>query len=122
MTTLETIRADLQGLTERVSAVEHRQLRFMRQWIASHLTSPISTPTTAPSISTGATAPASAEPPLVRHTRAYLPRMMGWLAEKLLSWLLPSLIGLGLWAWALLSKYGLALYEWGLGWWLWLVA
>ncbi len=103
MTTIQTLHADLIALTERVQAIESRQLRFMQAWIASHLTSSTS----------GKTEPTSpiATEVIIRHGRRYFPQMAGWVGEKLISWALPYLVPLLLAGWGLIYGFGTKLWQ-----------
>lgn len=116
MATLQTIHAELLALTARVLAIEQRQTRFMRAWIASHLTSSTSGKT-APTSNTSTAPTARPEPVIIQHGRRYFPRVMGWLAEKLLIYLAPTIVSLGLAAWALLRQYGQSVWNWITGLW-----
>jgi len=124
MTTLQTIHAELRALTERVRAIEARQNRFMRQWIATHLTSatytqigqtpPISTVT---SVASPTTANASTRPSRgsLFHAKEHIPRVLGWLAEKILPYVWAYLLPLLVAAWGLVYGYGAKLWQYLLG-------
>lgn len=125
MRTIPELHAAWLTLERRVSAIEQRQMRFMRQWIASHLTSSISGPTgrtSRISMDTTANGPmtgsVSIRSPKLRasiwrRVGRRIPKVLGWLAEKLLSYLLPSLIAAGWSLW----KWGMDLWHLLAGWW-----
>ena len=50
----------------------------------------------------------------------FSPKVAGWLAEKALGYLLPTLISFGLAGWALLKHYGEAIWAWLAACWHWL--
>lgn len=50
--------------------------------------------------------------PLIRHTQRFLPRILGWIAEKAFATLLPYLLPLALSAWAIIHRYGELLASW----------
>jgi hypothetical protein len=114
-------------LEERVTAIEHKQLRFMRMWIATHLTSSTSTPTgqTGPtSTATTANSPTTARASrrlspasIWRHARQHMPKLLGWLLEKAAQYLLPVLVSGAMAGWAFMRRYGEALWDWCAGWW-----
>ncbi len=132
---LQAVQAELRSLTQRMIAfeqrVEQRQLRFMRVWIATHLTSATSTPTAPTPPSSTATSAASPTTALAstrfslaslwRHAREHMPKLLGWVLEKALQYLLPLLVSLCLAGWALLRRSGIAVADWFAGWWHWLL-
>ena len=129
MITLEGLHSLYLDLDARLRASEQRQVRFMRYWIASHLNSPTSTPTTAPSTSMVPTAASPTTDPastrlsrgsLLRHAGQHLPRLAGWLAEKAIQYLWPVLASAAMASWAIVRRYGEAIAEWLSGWWHWL--
>lgn len=115
--------------------IEHKIDRLGWHMTRSLLMSPTSTPTMAPSISTATTAaspttaPAATRapststspPPIIKHGRRLLPKLLGWAAERLIGYLLPSLISLGLAAWALVRRYGEEMWVYVSGWWHWVL-
>ena len=109
---LELVDAALRLLAERVSVIERRQDKLLRAWTSFCLSSPTCGPTTPTSpISTGTSTP-SPTPPLIRHGRRYIPKLLGWLAEKAIQYMGPTLFGFALSGWALVKHYGVEMYQW----------
>lgn len=116
---------------ERQAIVEHRQVRFMKMWIATHLISRTSTPTaptsptsTGTSTATLLTAESATPPPKKGRLRAiaqYSKPVISYLIEKGIPilWGIVGPILLGLYA---SGREGLQLaWGWLLGTWTWLI-
>jgi hypothetical protein len=103
----------LSAVEERQEIIEHRQMRFMKQWIASHLTSP--TYGKIDKTSPTSTATSTTRPPTAsRYHRIlkFFPQVLGWIAEKVLTWLLPYIVPALMAGWVLLKQYGETLSQW----------
>lgn len=124
MITLRTLQAELAETRQRLAAIEERQIRFMRMWIATHLTSSTSTPT-------GKTAPTSTvttsllerilalllRVPVLKHIVKLLPRLSGFIAERLAGYLWPLLVSGAMAGWAIALRYSEQLGAWIGNWW-----
>lgn len=97
------------------------RLADMHQSLISALQSlKTSTRTTEPFTSTGTsiatpttdTAPTHSWWRAVSHVSAWGPKVLMWLAEKTLTYLMPTLLSIGLGAWALLRRHGEAVWNW----------
>lgn len=129
MITIQMVWDEVRDAKRRIAAVEGRQVRFMRMWIATSMTSPTSTPTgpigptstaaTAASPTTATASTPASKASWLGHAKEYLPKLVGYVAER---YLLPMLFSAALTGWALVKRYGEAIWGWQAGWWVWLAS
>jgi len=109
--------------------IEHKLDRLAWHWTRLHLSLPISGPTTRTfptSTDTTTTSPMAApdthkSPPLLKHGLRYVPKVVGWLAEKLMSVALPYLAPILAGAWALGRDRLEAAWQWLGACWHWVI-
>lgn len=99
-----------------LSRIEWKLDRLAHHWTRLALNSPISGPTEPTSRSSTDTITSLSHPldtdALLKHGKRWLPKLIGWLAERLFSLVLPSIISLVFAGWTVIRHYGTLLWQW----------
>ena len=95
-----------------LSRIEWKIDKLAWHWTRHALSLPTSSPT-APIYPTATVTPTrSHTPPILKHGRRYIPKLLGWLAEKAIQYMGPTLFGFALSGWALVKHYGVEMWQW----------
>ena len=123
MTTLETLQSTVDTLQAQMRENQlHIGILYVQQrLLRASTTTPPNSPTCGPTAKTSAISTDLGRAGIWRRTAKFLPRVLGWAAERILPYLWAYILPLLVTAWGLLYGFGARAWQFLLGFWHWLL-